>query len=156
MTDYRLYVIVRTTLQSMNPGKAQAHSGHAACHFMNRVVMNKKHSLHKQGLEWASQADGFGTQINLKATSDAQIHSALEAVAFSPEYIFTGSYVWDPTYPYWVDKEVYNLLPTSLHTLPAIEGENDMMCFRNDWTAGWFFGTKEDLQPILKDFKLHP
>lgn len=157
MSDYRLYVIVRTTLHSMNPGKAQAHSGHAVCQFYKHVIMDKKHPMHKAGVAWADQADGFGTQINLQGLSDQDILEAYtRTVEGSIDTDIISGVTFDPTYPYFVDAEIYPFINADTHTLPAVRMSGQYMCFRNDWTAAWFFGTKEDLQPILTKFKLHP
>ena len=155
MADYlALYVFVRTDLQSMAPGKAQAHSGHAANHFVYNHYINSKDVERKADIEsWMKQANGFGTQINLKGAWQEVMQSVDEADTDG----FVTGIVIDPTYPYIVNSEIRHLIAPATHTLQTVEmSDGNYICFRRDATAAYVFGYKEALQPYLSRFPLHP
>jgi exo-beta-1,3-glucanase (GH17 family) len=155
MADYlALYVFVRTDLQSMTPGKAQAHSGHAANHFVYNHYINSKDVERKADIEsWMKQANGFGTQINLKGSWQEVMQSVDEA---DTDGFITGIVI-DPTYPYIVNSEIRHLIAPATHMLQPVEmSDGNYMCFRREATAAYVFGYKEALQPYLSRFPLHP
>jgi peptidyl-tRNA hydrolase len=155
MADYlALYVFVRTDLQSMTNGKAQAHSGHAANHFVyNHYINNTGDQYLSKVEEWMKQANGFGTQINLKGAWQEVMQILDEA---DTDGFPTGIAI-DPTYPYVVNSEIRSLIAPATHTLPPVElADGNFMCFRREATAAYVFGYKEALQPYVGKFPLHP
>lgn len=132
-----LYVIVRNDLQSMNFGKAEAHSGHAGSQFVHHFMKNDIDN--KFFKDWISAADGFGTQINLNANID-EVHSIKQACDIEE---IPNSLVIDPTYPFIPPRHIANILSV------------DCM-FREEVTAFWAFGLKDDikLKRIFREFKL--
>ena len=155
MADYlALYVFVRTDLQSMTPGKAQAHSGHAANHFTYNHYTISNTGDHLSDVEvWMKQANGFGTQINLKGAWQ----EVMQAVDEADSDGFVTGIVIDPTYPYIVNSEIRHLIAPLTHTLPPVEmADGNYMCFRREATAAYVFGYKEALQSYVGRFSLHP
>jgi len=158
-----LYVFVRTDMPSMTPGKAQAHSGHAANAFVHKhIVQRLKNGLTGIALDsnvvkWMNSTDqGFGTQINLKGDWHKVVAAHFNATWHRHLGIITDI-VSDPTYPYIVDDEVLKLIPRHLHTAEPIKLENGkFLCHRRESTAIYFFGTKEQLKPFVGEFPLHP
>lgn len=152
-----LYVFVRTDLPSMNPGKAQAHSGHAANAFIHKnvvqVMRGCKVPIAKSVLEWmASTPFGFGTQINLKGNWPDVINT----VAAWAE-VGRAELVIDPTYPYIVDEEIVTLIDPRNHSMdPVPLGNGKVLCHRNEVTAAYLFGYKEELEPFVGKYPLHP
>ena len=143
-----LYVFVRE-LNSMSHGKALAHSGHAAAHFV--ANHHFRSGEYNEVNDWVGEASGFGTQINLSA-SDEDI---FKAIKLADEKGFINSLIWDPTYPYDVNDEIVNLLPAKLHTDLAVQITPDTWrCFRKEWTAAYIFGDKDKLRPIVGEFPL--
>ena len=70
---------------------------------------------------------------------------------------FANGIVFDPTYPYTVNAEIFELIYSPIHTAPAIKQENgNYTCFRDEATAAYIFGYKEDLFDIVGEFPLHP
>ena len=57
--EYKLYLLVRNDLISMNIGKAIAQAAHAANQFAF------KHGVNEHVKRWQSEGDGFGTTITL-------------------------------------------------------------------------------------------
>jgi len=152
-----LYVFVNTDLPSMVPGKSQAHSGHAANAFifqhairhlrMSRLVTTPVN-------EWMSSTpQGFGTQINLKGNWE-------EVVATVASYAESGGIaelVIDPTYPYIVDSEIVGLINFDNHTMsPKDLGDGRWLCYRKEVTAAYLFGYKDELEPYVGKYPLHP
>ena len=115
-----LYVFVRTDLQSMNPGKAQAHSGHAANAFINENVIEKMQGgdkIDKNIWNWMQSTEhGFGTQINLKASWP----EVFKAVELALDQRFHAGIISDPTYPYIVDDEIFGLINKDLHSAEPV------------------------------------
>jgi hypothetical protein len=155
MNNAVLYVFVRTDLPSMTPGKAQAHSGHAANAFIykNYIKANPQ-SVRLEIYNWIeSTPQGFGTQINLKAPWS----EVIDIIAAASQDGFLCDLVTDPTYPYEVDEEVFDLLPNETHTAaPIVKDNKRYMCFRVEQTAAYIFGSKEDLAPYISQYPLHP
>lgn len=153
-----LYVFVRTDLISMTPGKAQAHSGHAANAFVHQHVikpMRKGKKLFNPVSEWmAATPFGFGTQINLKASWED-----VERVVSNVDQSGVGfaEIIIDPTYPYLVDAEIMPLIDPSHHTATPIDlGNGRFACHRSEATAAYVFGYKEDLRQFVGEYPLHP
>lgn len=154
-----LYVFVRTDLPSMTPGKAQAHSGHAANAFVNEHYikqLNRGNKISDAVLEWMESTPyGFGTQINLKAPWDEVVgiveHGTHDGVCFAAQTIV------DPTYPYVVDEEIMPLIDKDRHTVAPINlGNGKFACHRREATAAYVFGYKDELEPYVGKYPLHP
>lgn len=152
-----LYVFVNTDLPSMTPGKAQAHSGHAATAFLYHNVV-KPQRINASTIpvvsEWmAATPWGFGTQINLKGPW----HDVVNTLADYCEAGGLGELITDPTYPYIVDSEIVELIDRRYHSMEPRElDDGRWLCHRNAVTAAYMFGYKEDLEPYLKQYSLHP
>ncbi len=104
MSYPRLYILMRTDLDSMNPGKGMAQAAHAANAFM------KDHGdVTVPGVEeWVNETpQGFGTTITL-AVPDAK--TLEDTVALAKVYGFPADVIHDPTYPVR-DGGVVHLLP---------------------------------------------
>lgn len=144
-----LYILMRTDLASMNPGKACAQASHAS----NAFVEYMKGTMCEidQGLECESQCNrwqgfenedgtynsnglGFGTVIVLGATGDEMY----EVVSYAQRLSVHAGVVNDPTYPLR-DGQVTHVFPLD--------------------TCAWvFFVDKDDIRNsmILGHLDLHP
>lgn len=130
----RLYILMRTDLASMNPGKAVAQGAHAA----NLAVRNMRQWA-RIGAEartfleeWEAQADGFGTTITLGV--DGKTLKEVIDVACDDMDLCAGV-VHDPTYPLR-DGAVTHLIPLD--------------------TCGYVFTRPSYLKDLLADLKLMP
>jgi hypothetical protein len=158
--DYpALYVIVRSDMESLgsSAGKMMAHSGHAANAFMYaNYIYPLQHNQEINPLVEAwmnSTPQGFGTQINLKASWKAACEAGQKVKAQGG----IADLVVDPTYPYEVNDEIIDLIHGDKHTDTPIKLANgNWLCFRRESTAMYFFGLKSELSPILGEFPLHP
>jgi len=134
-----LFVIVRNDIPSMNSGKAEAHSGHAASKFVYDTAVGVKKPTKKVD-EWLKAADGFGTQINLDGSLEDII--AIEHYLNNHtdgDHGITYSRVTDPTYPW------FNPIT------------NELM-LREEVTAFYIFGMKSNkiLSTVTQHMRLKP
>lgn len=151
-----LYVFVRE-MASMNPGKAQAHSGHAANAFAHDNIVKPLMAniqLNPDVTTWMnSTPQGFGTQINLRGNWP----DVIDAVNSAHILNAPAEFVTDPTYPYYIDGEIYDLLDPKIHTMPSVKLENGrFLCFRSEVTAAYIFGRKSMLESVVGNFGLCP
>jgi len=130
-----LYILMRTDLDSMNPGKAMAQASHASNAFVAKVfAMNE--TSHNDNLyhAWNDETpQGFGTVLVLGVT-ESQMRGA---VTVADQCGFMSDVVHDPTYPLR-DGDTVHFIPLD--------------------TCAYVFGDKEDplLESILQNFELHP
>lgn len=114
--DLVVYLLMRTDLPSMNPGKAMAQAYHAG----NQIVKHVR-TISPEGefvTEYFRQGDrgmasDFSTTICLGVTL-ADMQDILNQVEVLPKRYVTGR-VHDPSYPFWVDSEIATLLDCAIH-----------------------------------------
>lgn len=131
------YILMRTDLASMNAGKAVAQGSHAAHQFQTIIqghASDRPDSEYAKLYElWLTQGVGkdlgFGTAITLEVTGE-QLESTI-AAASSAGHIARVTH--DPTYPI-SDGSITHLIPLN--------------------SCGFVFGDKDELYPILGNFKL--
>ena len=130
-----LYILMRTDMESMNPGKAMAQASHASNAFVSNAEpgYNVDENLFN---DWQdSTPQGFGTVLVLGVT-EAQMRTAVEVAESFGVDKFPCDIIHDPTYPLQ-DGDTTHFIPLD--------------------TCGYIFGDKEDplLQSILQNFELH-
>ncbi len=130
-----LYILMRTDLESMNPGKAVAQGAHAANQFTHEAdMLNTFDDKRQIGMYdyWKTRTgDGFGTTICLGVNED-QLKRVVDAGRTAG---MLASITHDPTYPLR-DGDVTHFLPLD--------------------TCGYIFGDKDELQILLGQFNLMP
>ncbi len=70
-SGWRLYVLMRSDLPSLNPGKAMAHAAHAANQFTFEYGNNPNVK------RWQQDANGFGTTVCL-SVNKAQLEETVK------------------------------------------------------------------------------
>lgn len=126
----RLYVLMRTDLASMNPGKAVAQGAHAANQCAHEVLLSEDDDLLELLGEWEGQTGhGFGTTITL-GVSEAQMRAA---VLVARALGLHARVIHDPTYPL-IDGETLHLLPLD--------------------TCAFVFGRPADCRPVVSNLVL--
>jgi hypothetical protein len=129
-----LYILMRTDMASMNPGKAVAQGSHAANQMQTRVASATQY-IQDCFNEWQNQgASGFGTAICL-SVDDRMMRRVMDGLAISvmaPDFAL-GGIVRDPTYPLR-DGEVTHLIPVD--------------------TCAYLFGYKEDIGYLVSTLSL--
>ena len=131
-----LYILMRTDLASMNPGKAMAQASHAGSTFVHNAEpgYNVDEELFNA---WQRETpQGFGTVLVLGVT-EVQMRTAVAVAESFGVDKFPCEIIHDPTYPLQ-DGDTTHFIPVD--------------------TCGYIFGDKENitLQAILQNFELHP
>jgi peptidyl-tRNA hydrolase len=107
MSEPTLYILMRTDLESMNPGKGMAQAAHAANQFVSNYADTQPVAT------WECEADGFGTTIVLDGGSERKITDTVDNCidqGFIADIVIDPTYpVIDPTYPV-IDGEVVHQL----------------------------------------------
>lgn len=134
LNEPRLYILVRSDIPQLNPGKLGAQAAHAASKFV-RDVFTKSDAEVDEYEAW-DEGRGFGTKITLTATED-QIK---ETVMYANQVgdLMTGVVV-DPSYPMTNHYGEYFTRP--------------------ELTCAYVFATRTTPQFVLdylRQFKLHP
>lgn len=131
-----LYILMRSDMDSLNPGKACAQAAHAANQFVfelhqagTRVPADQviKEDMYSRWAE--STGKGFGTTITL----DVDGETLPKIVQFARLAGFLAGVTHDPSYPL-LDGDTVHLLPLD--------------------TCGYIFGDKVTLEPLLRQFNL--
>tara|TARA_R110000851_G_scaffold26079_1_gene74318 strand:- start:1412 stop:1831 length:420 start_codon:yes stop_codon:yes gene_type:complete len=133
--DFVLYILMRTDLDSMNPGKAIAQGAHAANAFIEEHLRDSgKPEIEASIRDWRKQTtQGFGTVITL-GVCEAQM---TRAVLFAKERGLRSGIAHDPGYPIRDG--------SAMHKIPLD-------------TCGYVFGSHSDpkVKAIVGEFNLHP
>ena len=126
-----LYILMRTDLDSMNPGKAMAQSNHA--YGAMKKVIRSNLPMQPKYHEWMNSTDQeFGTTLVLGG-SEAKIDNAMAKAVYHANVL--AGWVHDPSYPI-SDGAVTHHLPLN--------------------TCAFVFGTKEDCRSVVAGMELHP
>jgi hypothetical protein len=126
-----MYVIMRTDLDSLNPGKAMAQSNHAYGALKSKIRANLARA--KDYISWQRQTDqDFGTVITLGGDAE-DIQLALNFIERVQLPVVAG-WVHDDTYPIR-DGHVTHLIPLN--------------------TCAFVFGTKAECADAVAYFELH-
>ena len=135
MTYPVLYILMRTDLASMNPGKAIAQGAHASNQFMYEAIGTKNPVVKRLYKDWLEQGGKFGTTIVLDCESDYKIRILLDSLKENASDYISGI-VLDSTYPVLDGK--------TMHHIPV-------------YTCGYIFGHKDNasIQDILKKYPLY-
>jgi hypothetical protein len=127
-----LYILMRTDMDSLNPGKAMAQANHAFGALKNRIRSNL--TRQRDYLAWQeTTAQDFGTVIVLGG-NEGGIQAALDDIQRLKLPVVAG-WVHDPTYPVR-DGEITHLIPVN--------------------TCAFVFGTKAECEDACGWFDLHP
>tara|TARA_A100001388_G_scaffold246482_1_gene205513 strand:- start:181 stop:588 length:408 start_codon:yes stop_codon:yes gene_type:complete len=130
-----LYILMRTDMDSMNPGKAMAQASHASNAFVSNAEpgYNVDEELFNAWQESTPQK--FGTVLVLGVT-EVQMRTAVEVAESFGVDKFPCDIIHDPTYPLQ-DGDTTHFIPVD--------------------TCGYIFGDKEDplLEAIIGKFELH-
>lgn len=129
-----LYILMRTDLDSLNPGKAMAQAAHAANQFVAyaREMKNVDGIFHEAFNEWERQANFFGTTIVLDGKDEETIVRLVNKCA---DRSYLSAVVVDPEYPLR-DGKVTHILPNFI-------------------TCGYVFSPNGKIEE-LSELSLHP
>lgn len=131
MDNLIFYILMRTDLESLNPGKAMAQASHAygALKAMIRTKLFRQNAY----VEWMDQTpQEFGTTIVLGGTKE-EIDAAMRLCDTDRNLIH--GWVHDPSYPL-IDGAIVHSIPLS--------------------TCAFIFGEKRACRTIVANMRLHP
>jgi len=121
MAESRLYILMRSDMDSMNPGKAMAQAAHAA----NLFQKEAGDEANAGGLyhDWFTQtSQGFGTTITLEIDGEKKL---AEMIQSAQEYGYLAGVVHDPTYPVR-DGAATHLIPVNTCGFIFVRDANQM------------------------------
>jgi hypothetical protein len=142
----RLYILMRNDLPSMTTGRAMAQASHAANAFIG------SYGHRKDVKAWQKETkQNFGTAIVLAASLN-EMKLALVGLSEPNDFVI------DPEYGVKTNIEMLNLIDPSriLGKMTIINEDGSAVIFKSEVTCAYVFGTKEALDPILGQFRLHP
>lgn len=132
-----LYILMRTDMASMNPGKGMAQAAHAANAFTHKFADDHEYVDDVErwlGEAYLDGAQGFGTTLTLAVESERELR---EVIGSAQEDGFPAGLVLDNTYPVR-DGKVTHLIPV--------------------FTCGYVFTKCRHSHPVssLAGLRLHP
>lgn len=157
LEDYPvLYVLARSDLDSLNPGKLAAQVAHSATQLSEYMYRETDEDslLRITYKKWTDQAFRFGTVITLAATKEQLLDfSEIELDEFLP---IVKDDTIDPTYPFFVNKEYLDILREcdKIVSFNKIE-ENRYIATRREHTCSWIFGMKSDVSKYVDKLNLY-
>jgi len=156
--DLVVYVLLRTDLPSMNPGKAAAQVHHAGVQMMARHSRSQLvQDYVTDGL--AQGAVSFNTTLVLGATMQDITDRRLAAEAVGDDSIVFNT-ITDPSYPFLVENmEIAALIPQDASTkIIRVLDNGKVLMVRPEVTCAWFCGDRNNSQfcSLFDGFNLHP
>jgi len=140
---------MRIDLGSMSTGRAAAQASHAANAFWH------KFGVIEEAKQWASQTtQGFGTAIVLGASLEeiTKIASSVHSKNGVADLVV------DPDYAISIPSEVVPFLNPNNKSYTVEKSDTDpnkYILHRSEYTCGYVFGNKEELQPVLGHLPLY-
>ena len=148
VTAHRLYILMRSDLPSMNPGRGMAQSAHAA----NLFIFKHGNDIHVKNWQ---RVNGFGTTICLSATKN----EVERVVKSAKRKNLMAGLVYDPTYKYSLHPEIAELIDRRTFTAAAILKEDGQwVLFRKELTCGYMFieDDSTEREELVGDLPLQP
>jgi len=131
-----LYILMRSDLDSLNPGKAMAQASHASNAMVHKASQSKNKHVQKMLKKWQTETtQGFGTCLVLDCHDEVNMIEILGEFA-ERKCDIVGEIVNDPSYPIR-DSEITHYI--SLNTCAYIFGD------KND----------EEISMVLEKFSLY-
>ena len=130
-----VYLLSRNDMKTMTAGKEMAQAQHCG------VQMVAKYGKHKDVKEYIKQglaqhADHFNTTITLEASG----RKIRNVVSTARKLGYVADLLIDPTYPFWIPKDVAKMLEVDFH----MEKDGQVLVTKTEMTFGWLLGDKND------------
>ena len=152
--DLAVYVLARTDLPSMNPGKLAAQVHHAGVQMMALMPAGPLTKAYvADGIEQG--ADHFNTTIVLGATLDD-----IKRIERQWDHTWRWGVVVDPSYPFLVESlEIADLIPqTDTTKIVKVLDNGRVLMTRSELTVAWALGDRNDpkFRALFDSLDLHP
>lgn len=151
------YLLLRTDMPSLGRGKGAAHAMHAGNHMTHELWVRpllEGRVTDPRVETWHAQGGGFGTTITLGKTGQITLDVIDRVVSAANTLGLLAGAVRDTSYPYIVDDEILPLIRQDVHTRPPKRIRDGWLCCRDEITAAWLMGDKDDLGTLLARFDL--
>lgn len=154
----KLYIFMRSDIQSLNPGKAMAQAAHAGTAFASNFYEGVYNEILPKNVfdEWIKEGVDFGTTIVLDA-DEKKVDFILEEVEKKNIKLPVGKII-DPTYPFKAQKELIPFLDKDFvmkTDFTIIDHKADsygmISCTRNEYTCGYLFVWKDEDIEVLEN-----
>lgn len=96
----KLYILMRSDMDSLNPGKAMAQASHATSQFEHAVrtrIVGGDSDIANAYERWRGEGGGFGTTIVLDVGGGGELKTVVEHYQRSVKFL--AGITVDPTYP---------------------------------------------------------
>lgn len=153
------YLLLRTDMPSLGRGKGAAHAMHAGNHMTHELWVRpllEGRVIDPRVETWHAQGGGFGTTITLGREGEVTLDVVHRLVRAAHSLGLLAGKVRDHSYPYVVDTETLPLIRDDVHTLPPRRIRDGWLCCRDEVTAAWLMGDKDELGILLGRFDLAP
>jgi peptidyl-tRNA hydrolase len=154
--DMTCYVLVRTDLPSLTPGKAMAQAHHAGVQMMAKYEERMKvQDYVNDGI--AQGAVYFNTTIVLGATLTEILERGVAAEA-AGDHVVVFNTVTDPSYPFFVENaEIADLIPESTAKVIKQMPDGRILMVREEVTCAWFLGDRNnpEFRALFDGLNLH-
>lgn len=155
LRDITVYLLVRTDMMSMNPGKAMAQAHHAG---VQLATKHKDKPIFKEYLKdgIAQGADHFNTTLTLEIVDIDQLKQIINTARKMGCLVDS---VIDPEYPFIVDSEIANLISANNKVVKKLDDLSDgrVLMVRPELTMAYVIGdrNKPEFKNIFAELKLH-
>lgn len=153
------YLLLRTDMPSLGRGKGAAHAMHAGNDMTYRTMVKPlmaKQEIDPRVIAWHAQGATFGTTIALGSTGEITKDVLLRIVEAAEPLGFPAGLVCDTTYPFFMNAEDAQLVDRNLLTREPKRVKGGWAMCREEITAAWIMGDKDDLTVLLARFDLAP
>lgn len=155
--DLTVYVLVRTDLPSLTPGKAMAQVHHLGVQLVSKHQGDLVNDYVMSGIEQG--ADHFNTTIVLGATL-SEIEQVLTKSTQLPVTDMITHRVVDPSYPFIVEnEEIAGLIPQTDHMkVVSVLQDGRVLMTREELTCVGFLGDRVNphFRALFEGLELHP
>lgn len=154
----KLYIFMRSDIQSLNPGKAMAQAAHAGTAFASNFYEGVYDEILPKNVfdEWIKEGVDFGTTIVLDA-DEKKVDFILEELEKKNIKIPVGKII-DPTYPFKAQKELLQFITDEIARQTDFNVVGDKVdsygmisCTRNEYTCSYLFVWKDEDIEVLEN-----
>lgn len=153
------YLLLRTDMPSLGRGKGDAHAMHAGNDMTYRTMVRPLMAgtpVDPRVTAWHAQGATFGTTITLGSTGEITKDVLLSIVEAAEPLGFHAGLVCDTSYPFFMNAEDGQFVDRSILTREPKRVKGGWMLCREEITAAWIMGDKDDLSILLARFDLAP
>lgn len=153
------YLLLRTDMPSLGRGKGAAHAMHAGNDMTYRTMVRPLmagQAVDPRVTAWHAQGATFGTTITLGSEGEITKDVLMRIVEAAEPLGFPAGLVCDTSYPFFMNAEDALVVDRALLTREPKRVKGGWLMCREEITAAWIMGDKDDLSILLARFDLAP